>query len=279
MAEEQASPARKLEIANYFIMSAPPGESSEVLADVSTLIGSDLSAEQVNSMMEHYNQTNYAHFETDDKKVLCSAFGKADGGYVDAATGDILKLDHTAFKGTKTGSSKSVKGEVDEYRKAIEAEMTTYLSKQYKKGKVILAVYGEDDGKITICISGLNKKLSNFWSGAWKGTFSLNVSSKSSVDMSCHAKVEGHYFEDGNVQLHASNEKKAQVTVSDPPATAKAVVAAVGKFEENYQAHLEEMYVDMHKESFKNMRRFLPKTKTLFDWNTHSNSLASELTK
>ena len=43
------------------------------------------------------------------------------------------------------------------------------------------------------------------------------------------------------------------------------------------QNHLEEMYVNMHRNTFKNMRRFLPVNKVKFQWNSAAHSLASEV--
>jgi capping protein alpha len=277
-----AGPERKFQIANYFVMSAPSGERDEVLADVNKLAGPDvMTGNKVNEMLGNYDQTNYAHYELEGGgKMLATTFGKNGDGFVSTATGEIMALDHSTRKATKTGKSVELDSKIDCYRKEIESAFQVYLSKNYKKDKVALAVYGSNDGTITICISGLSKKLSSFWSGAWKGTFSLNVKSTGSTDMTSHSKVECHYFEDGNVQLHASNEKKIPVTISaDHKETATKIAEAANKFETDYQANLEEMYVDMHKETFKNMRRFLPKTKTLMNWNSTAHSLASELTK
>lgn len=37
------------------------------------------------------------------------------------------------------------------------------------------------------------------------------------------------------------------------------------------------MYVNMHRNTFKNMRRFLPVSKVKFQWNSAAHSLASEV--
>ena len=48
-------------------------------------------------------------------------------------------------------------------RNAIAAAVEKYAAGQYKAGKFVTAVYGSDDGTLTICISAKNVNLSNFW--------------------------------------------------------------------------------------------------------------------
>lgn len=272
----------KVNIVNYFIMSAPPGQANDVLADVNKLVSDGvMTSDVVSKMLGNYNQTNFVQFDKEDGgKMLCSTYGKVDdSSFVDPSSGEVYTLDHLALKATKAGSQQNLSDKVEGFRKAIETEMTTYCEKQYKRGKAVCAVYGADDGKITICISGINKNLGNFWSGCWRSSFKLDVSG-GNTQLECHGKVHGHYFEDGNVQLHAEKEKKVDVAVSDPAATAAAVVKAMGKWESDFQGSLEEMYVDMHENTFKAMRRMLPKTKTLFNWSQGAaHSLASEIAR
>jgi capping protein alpha len=98
-----------------------------------------------------------------------------------------------------------------------------------------------------------------------------------SGDLKGFCKIGVHYFEDGNVQLHTNVEHAGKVTTSSPEATAKEVRTAIETFETTYQNHLEEMYVNMHRNTFKNMRRFLPLNKVKFQWNSAAHSLASEV--
>jgi uncharacterized protein YpuA (DUF1002 family) len=64
----------------------------------------------------------------------------------------------------------------------------------------------------------------------------------------------------------------------NPETTASELRKAIETFETSYQNHLEEMYVNMHRNTFKNMRRFLPLNKVKFQWNSAAHSLANEVT-
>jgi len=59
--------------------------------------------------------------------------------------------------------------------------------------------------------------------------------------------------------------------------TASEVAKAIRKIETDFQANLEEMYVQMHKSTFKAMRRFWPVTKKPMDWDLRKHNLTAEL--
>jgi len=107
--------------------------------------------------------------------------------------------------------------------------------------------------------------------------YTLNVKSKGDVDIKSAVKVQVHYFEDGNVQLNTALDRTLKVKVSDPDATAKEVTAAIANLESGYQNNLEEMYVEMHRSTFKSMRRFLPINHQPMNWNLNAHSIAQEI--
>lgn len=65
--------------------------------------------------------------------------------------------------------------------------------------------------------------------------------------------------------------------VQDPESTGASVATALEKFETSFQSNLEEMYVEMHKNTFKKMRRMLPKTRQLMNWSSAAHGVASSL--
>lgn len=275
----QASPQQKLNISNYFVMSSPTGEIHEVLIDVAKLVADPdvLNDSAVHTIMKKYNEEQMQPAKGPDGNMVCvTTFGAvSDDEYLDPSTGKVLKFNHKKHEFTEETDKKGVlAGAVGAYRVAIEKAMAGYMENQYKdKPTNVVTVYGNDNGEITICLSARNVRLQSFWTGGWRSIFTINVSSKAAVELKGGTKINVHYFEDGNVQLHAAIEKTASVTVSDEDSTAKAVVAAVQKMESDYQNHMEEMYVDMHRTTFKAMRRFLPITKQPMNWNTYAHAI------
>lgn len=250
-----------------------------MVGDVAKLCGSDLADADILTMVTAYNKAQYVQVEVDGdhRAIVCDA-AIQDGKFVDAKTGKLIDVNHTQRTATSSGEAKT--SGVENYRAAVQTELDTYLENQYKAGKAVASVFAEGS-TLTICISALNKKLIAMWSGGWKGTFKVDVGSTGSADMNSHCKIHVHYFEDGNVQLHAEKQKeKVSVKVdADAKVTAKSIVEAILKYESDYQNSIEEMYVDMHDTTFKSMRRMLPKTKKPMTWNPAAHSIQSELNK
>jgi capping protein alpha len=275
---QEASPETKLNIANYFIMSSPTGEVHDVLLDVAKLVNdpSVLTDGAIRKIMRDYNHEQLQPAKTPDgHSLLVSSYGSlGDDKYLDPSSGKVYKFDHRKHTFSEDAEGKhSLSAEVNGCRSAIEKGLVEYLSGQYKKDKATVTVYGSDDGTITVCLSARNIHLPAFWSGGWRSVLSFNCKQKGSVDAKCSTKVSVHYFEDGNVQLHAAIEKNIKVTVADDATTAAGLVKALQKIETDYQAALEEMYVDMHDTTFKAMRRFLPMTKQPMTWNINAHSV------
>jgi len=283
---DEASPESKLNIATYFIMSSPTGECDDVVQDVQRLVDkSVLSEDQLGKILKDYNseQMVWAADPEDNKAppILVSAYGMVDNtSFLDPNSGRVLKFDHKKRKFTSVSDKRQVLSDnVAGYRAAIAKSVEGYLTGQYKSGKVVSATYGADNGTITVCISAKNVNLSNFWSGGWRSFFTVGVNKKGQTELKGNIKVNVHYFEDGNVQLHGAIDKSAQVNVQGEEETGKEIAKAIGRFETEWQSNLEEMYVNMHRTTFKAMRRFLPISRQPMTWSSAAHSLASEVTK
>jgi len=277
---EEATPEQKVFIATYFINSSPTGEVDDVLADVNKLVNdpSVLNDGTLNKILQDYNmeQLTVAN-DSEGNPVLVSPNGRvADDLFLDPNTGRVLKFDHRkrAFL-EETDQKQVLNDDVEEYRKAIQTVMDEYAKNSFKEDKCHIAVYGVDSGDITVCVSAANVHLGNFWTGGWKAVYSLNI--KGSAELKGTVKINVHYFEDGNVQLHSSITKSAKIGKMSAAETAKEVGQAIATIETDFQSNLEEMYVNMHRTTFKSMRRFLPISRQPMNWQTAQHSLAQEV--
>lgn len=279
---EEATPEQKLEIARYFIMSSPTGEVDDVAADVKKLVNDDsvMSSENLNTILKNYNNEQMSWAKHDDKSVMVSSYGQVeDDEYLDPNSGNVLKWNHIKREWVEaTDKQQSLDDKIAKYREAIQTACNKYAEGHYREDKCVVQVYGQDDGQITVCVSGQNINLSNFWSGGWKGVYTINVGATGDKDLVGKVRINVHYFEDGNVQLHNAVEQTKSVSVtSSPEDTAKSVAEAIEKIESALQNNLEEMYVTMHRDTFKQMRRFLPKTRQTMNWNSALHSLATDM--
>jgi len=280
---QEATPEQKINIASYFIMSSPTGEIDDVVKDTKKLVGDDVLGGPLSRILKDYNMEQMvAAKDPDGNPVLVTAHGAiGDDLFLDPATGRVIKFDHIKRKFLEFTDKKQVLEEsVNKHRTAINKEVNAYLEEQYKSGKAVASVYGADTGAVTICISAANVHLGAFWTGGWRGVFQLNVSSSGSQELSADIKVQVHYFEDGNVQLHTKFNTKSPITVSsDEKKTAVEVGKTIKKIETEFQANLEEMYISMHRQTFKQMRRFWPISKKPMEWDLRKHNLTAELGK
>jgi len=232
----------------------------------------------MNSNLEQYTS---AFVPGEDKKaIVCSHGQVSDVEYVYPSTGEILNFDHISREFTSKSDKKQAESKYEPYRAAIEKQLAVYLDDIYKPNKATAAVYstpdsGPDPGKINMVISASNTKISPYWTGGWISNWSIDVSNDGeTVEFEGDIKLHVHYFEDGNVQLHAAINKKIPVEIKkDPTDTAKKIVNVIRLMEANYQKELEDMYVNMHRVTFKEMRRFLPINRKPMEWNIYKHGV------
>ena len=141
--------------------------------------------------------------------------------------------------------------------------------------KSAVAVYATADDTLVCCLAGTATNLRNWWSGGWKGEFTVKLNSGGSAQVTGKCDLLAHYFEDGNVQMNTSREYSEDgVGYGSAGELGEAIVKMIKKWESTLQAGLETMYTGMRDQTFKDMRRILPVTYTKFDWSGQQQKLA-----
>lgn len=177
----------------------------------------------------------------------------------------------------------SITSKYQNYRTAINDELQQYLKAYYEDGttpnsyaKGMGSVYVSANGKLAIVISFKNLNKSNYWTGGWQSEWTLSVSQTGETKLEGRIRLNVHYYEDGNVQLNSTLNEGCDVRIGNADDTAVNVVKNIQVLESKFQKRLDEFYVQMNKSTFKNMRRFLPKTATRMDWRVGKHSLVAE---
>ncbi|GAA5930490.1 Cap1p [Sporobolomyces koalae] len=105
---------------------------------------------------------------------------------------------------------------------------------------------------------------SNYWTGRWRSKY---VVDHETGTLEGTAMINIHYYEQGNVQLSTTLTSKSQLSPSPTP---EQIVAAIKASEQSFSSSLSSTYSVLSDDTFKGLRRALPKTRSKIDWNKAS---------
>ncbi|KAL9235021.1 hypothetical protein vseg_009822 [Gypsophila vaccaria] len=292
---EELNDAEKLDIAKWFLLNSPAGEIHYVSKDLKVILKDD---DVYNSAaMEAFPVYNKSHmicleFPNRSGDVIVSSFSEvAENQYLDPRTAQVGIVDH--LKQVCTDSRPASDEElpspfIEEYRCSLDAEIMKYVSEAYPKG--VCAVYcvaGKDveepgsNFEFAVVISAARLSPQNFCNGSWRSIWNVEYNDEDQmVEIKGKLQVGAHYFEEGNVQLDAKHECRDSTLLQSPEDSAIAIANIVRQHETEYLASLEASYLNLPDTTFKDLRRKLPVTRTLFPWhNTMQFSLTRDITK
>ncbi|GAA6009734.1 hypothetical protein JCM11491_001078 [Sporobolomyces phaffii] len=101
----------------------------------------------------------------------------------------------------------------------------------------------------------------NYWTGRWRSKYVLDYETG---QLDGTAQVNIHYYEQGNVQLATTLYSSERLDASPSP---EQVVASIKQSEQTFATSLSSTYSELSDETFKGLRRALPKTRSKIDWN------------
>eukprot|EP00168_Porphyra_purpurea_P019089 TRINITY_DN7451_c0_g1_i1.p1 TRINITY_DN7451_c0_g1~~TRINITY_DN7451_c0_g1_i1.p1 ORF type:complete len:310 (-),score=65.07 TRINITY_DN7451_c0_g1_i1:125-994(-) len=272
MSYDDVTDADRIQIANSFLLAAPPGEFMEVVTDVRGLLEDD-------SLINDTCPATFREWNTDQMlqvvspngghEVLISKYGEVnDAEYLDPRGNCVIQFDH--IKQAVAGS-RAISGELDQevegYRSAFDSAAADYTAEHYGNGGC--TVYGAKKGGnhvITICISASKFNPNNFWNGRWRSVWTCTFSPNGKVQLDGNIKLNVHYYEEGNVQLTTNTNKSTTCNGGDAKATAASVMKQIGRIEAEFQQALDQSYATMGDTTFKALRRKLPITRKKMDW-------------
>ncbi|SPO21012.1 related to CAP1 - F-actin capping protein alpha subunit [Ustilago trichophora] len=193
-----------------------------------------------------------------------------------AATGEADATEASQDAEPKTDAEKENKVEDDPVEAAAAAEAVASSTSD-------LTTTSTAPPKTTYTLHHVGNRfnLSNFWSGRWRASYTLDPST---LTLTSSLSVQVHYFENGNVQLNASKPRTFQLSSNldeaKPDELAKEVVNVIASHEDAWQKGLEESYDELAERAFKALRRQLPLTRQKVDWDKVLNyKLGDELSR
>ncbi|KAG2181620.1 hypothetical protein INT44_008435 [Umbelopsis vinacea] len=283
----------KVHIAASFLLESPPGEVNDVFNDIRTLIGDDdaLQAGILTSLEDHNTeQLITVALPESETEVIISKFGQLEGGrFADPRSKQSFAFDHMRLvRYTTWNRSGNMPYPTLRYmhldfaykwcifRAAIDNEVQAYVSDHYPHG--VTTVHGSGS-KVTIVIVDNKYNPSNYWyvlffvrvrsitsqwNGRWRAVWEVE---KGGSQLKGSAKVQVHYYEEGNVQLNSTKDFELDISSEqDEKKAATSIVKAIEKAEKEYQMAINENYTELSENTFKELRRALPYTRNKVDW-------------
>lgn len=98
-------------------------------------------------------------------------------------------------------------------------------------------------------------------SGRWQSRWEVDLT-ENPLQVKGKIALHVHYFENGNLQLKDEKSVEEEVSFSSPTGLGDALLRVIKDAEDNLQTNLEDMYINMSQETFKEMRRVMPGTHT-----------------
>lgn len=296
MAEEvELNSKQKKEIAKWFLLNSPAGEIQYVAKDLRLVLNdNEVYDEAVSESFPIYNKSHMICLQmpAGAGDVLVTSFGElGENEYLDPRTAQVAIVDHVKQVCTEVRPATDEElpsAYVEEFRSALDVEILKYVGEAYPKG--VCSVYctkgKEVEGpgfnfELVVVISACRLSPQNFCNGSWRSVWTIEFQDEAQVlEVKGKLQVGAHYFEEGNVQLDAKHECGDSTLFQSPDDSAISISNILRHHETEYLASLEVSYSNLPDNTFKDLRRKLPVTRTLFPWhNTSQFSLTREITK
>eukprot|EP01064_Diplonema_japonicum_P021382 TRINITY_DN30916_c0_g1_i1.p1 TRINITY_DN30916_c0_g1~~TRINITY_DN30916_c0_g1_i1.p1 ORF type:complete len:293 (+),score=94.10 TRINITY_DN30916_c0_g1_i1:41-880(+) len=274
-----ASNDEKKEIAKQFILASPCHELRHVIKDVKVLVGDEELVKSIlPEVVSEYNTTNFVPIEGPygNMVVMCES-GKKEGTldtFLDPVAGKYFKVtDHVKLVAEETAET-SVASEA---RDQLQSKVDEYVSAHFKSGSASVYVTGDDSFKVVINSEKSNPGSS--WSGRWRSFLDVSMTSATTATVKGTIYNDVHYYEEGNVQMDTSKDIAKDIKGDSAEQLTKRIVTFIEDSDTAFHMKIDDMCKSLSDKSLKTLRRRLPVSKQLFNFQSGAHKLAAELTK
>lgn len=180
-------------------------------------------------------------------KTLVSKYNQlSKDTFYDSQSGQKFEFDFDSKKASASGSH----GSESPLQPALDKYFSAHFPSEGAAG-----VFPQEDGSTAIVLVDGKYNPANYWNGKWRSVYTYENGS-----LSGEIDVDVHYYEDGNVRLKSS-EKVDLGSVSE-----SNIVDSIAKAETKFQEKLNKSFNGLNEESFKQLRRHLPVTRSKINW-------------
>uniref|UniRef100_A0AC35TV66 F-actin-capping protein subunit alpha n=1 Tax=Rhabditophanes sp. KR3021 TaxID=114890 RepID=A0AC35TV66_9BILA len=282
---ESLSKKETVDVCSNILKTSPPGEFNEVFNDIRGLVNNDsLLREGCGPAAVSYNKENYIQVVDKSLKhpTLITEYNELKNGrFLEPQSNVTFKYDHFTkdVDDVQPAEHPAYSDELNNWRKVIQREANAYMEKCFK-GVGVASVF-VNNGALVLCIESHQFRPSAYWNGRWRSTWHIPAyTNTDTLEFKGKLKIHTHYFEDGNVQLINNQNLSAKAVSTSLDGMAVEVLKAVVKLEDAYQITVQDTYMNSIEDTFKQIRRQLPITRTKIDWakaHTHTYRIGQDM--
>ncbi|XP_073392615.1 F-actin-capping protein subunit alpha isoform X2 [Physcomitrium patens] len=266
---EELGDDQKVSIGKWFLLNAPPGQVLQVAKDVRELLtDSQLYDRAASEAFPEYNVRSMISLEMPDGsgKVLLTKFGELDRShFLVPRTASVAVVDHVKQMCTEVRPADDEElpsAYVEGFRFCVDVALLKYVDEAFQGGECsVYCTKGKDleksggEFEVTVVISNSSYSPKNFRGGCWQSVWGVLI----------------------NEELHSAS---LQGTISDGKDAGTVIVNSIEHLESVFLSNLEEQFANLSDRTFKELRRKLPVTRTLFAWDKALQlSLTREITR
>lgn len=267
---DMISDDEKRQLVHQLLMQTPPGEFNATFNDVRMLVDNDSIMKQCGKTYMEYFLEQQTAVDVGSDKVSLSREGRLpDGSFLAPNSKKLFTFDPMKKEATVTGDY-SGPSEHESLRVAIADQLRGYVKNHYPDGVETVLARTNPETKmpeIIIIIESHSFMQHNFYTANWRESWSLGVDQAAgSAHLKGTAKVQVHYYEEGNVQKVSKKELESTLKFSSEQSLAEELVTVLEKLTNSYQRSIMEMYEKFQSHTFKSLRRALPITHSKMNW-------------
>ena len=241
-------------IIDKLVESAPPGELKSVKKNLD-IIAAHENTSIINKSLEKYIENNFV--------VLSGQYiaGKLNKDAHSTKFWDYIGKQkfNVDSKNERAIDFESADPEVEypDYFDGLVERLELYGNNHYPSNYAF-TIIPHVDKTVEVVIIGEKVNVENYFSGRWQSVYRVTVSGA----VTGHVNLDIHYYEDGNVRLNF--EEPIKDALND--VSASGIVNFINNFENDLTMKIVEQFNTLNQNSFKNLRRLLPVTKSKINW-------------
>lgn len=252
------------QIIKSFLKDSPPGEFNNVLKDCRELVqNDDIFQECLPQCLHEYNTEQLTVVMDGTDPVIISKYTEqSENEYIDPINQKIVTFDHLSKQITSSQPLSNKLPGNENIKNSLQKKLNDYAKEFYPKGAAI--VMPVDEKTFKLIISAADFKPQQFSNGKWRSEWTITCGGK--INVEGRIRVEVHYFEDANIQMHTDTKKKFTCNSGSDDQVAQNVLREIRTIEDGFHAELDKIFATLSDNCLKALRRQLPISRQKINW-------------